>query len=57
MNNLAQMLHAQGDLAGARKLQEQVLEPRVALEEGFREEKSAREDFLLKWRLHQQRFH
>ena len=31
MNNLAQALYAQGDLAGARKLQEQVLEARARL--------------------------
>ncbi len=31
MNNLAQTLYAQGDLAGARKLQEQVLEARARL--------------------------
>jgi hypothetical protein len=31
VNNLAQTLHAQGDLAGARKLQEQVLEARGRL--------------------------
>ena len=31
MNNLAQTLYAQGDLAGARKLQEQVLEAMTRL--------------------------
>jgi Flp pilus assembly protein TadD len=31
MNNLAQTLYAQGDLAGARKLQEQVLEAMARL--------------------------